>query len=237
MTAFGSRERIVTSVLIDADSSDQGKLGPAVEDALRALREARIDVEQPIQIAADAGYTAAADLVFAHENREQVDLLVAQPKHSRYKPKKGGGLFTKDDFEWSDDGPICPAGSPMEGPESDGVGRTRFKGLGCETCSLHDKCTKSKRRVLVIRPKLENARASMTTRMSEQGAADRYNQRIATIEPVFGELQHAMNYRRVSSRHKDGIRAEILLKVLAYNLRRLLAAEARAFVLVLDIQF
>lgn len=236
MTAFGTTERIVTSIIIDADSSDQGKLGPSVEQTLRDLERAGIACEL-VSIAADAGYSTEADLRYASEHRESIDLLVAQPLHRRHKPKSGLALFTKDDFNCSESGVICPAGTPMQGPESDGRDRIRFHGVGCNECSLRAQCTTSTRRVVVIRPQLEHARQQMNDRLAQPGARERYNQRIATIEPVFAYIEHVMNYRRVGSRHAEGARAEILLKVLAYNLSRLAAAKRRLFVLTLEIVF
>jgi hypothetical protein len=55
-------------------------------------------------------------------------------------------------------------------------------------------------------------------------ARQRYNQRIATVEPVFASIQDAMAFRRASARHSSSVLAEVLLKVLAHNLSRLAAA-------------
>ena len=60
--------------------------------------------------------------------------------------------------------------------------------------------------------------------MSLEGAKARYNRRIATIEPVFSYLEDTMGFRRSSSRRTDTVRAEVFMKLLAYNLLRLLAA-------------
>ncbi len=59
---------------------------------------------------------------------------------------------------------------------------------------------------------------------SNPGARERYNQRMATVEPVFANLEETMGFRRASSRHTTSIVAEVLLNVLAHNLSRLAAA-------------
>ena len=77
----------------------------------------------------------------------------------------------------------------------------------------------------------------MNRRMSQPDAKAEYNKRIATVEPVFSMLEDTMGYRRVSSRHAEGARAEILLKLLAYNLSRLLAAKRRFYAVIVEIVF
>ncbi len=237
VTAFGASKRIVASVLIDADGADQGKLGGAIEQLQEDLKKAGVDVSRPLRVTADAGYSAMSDLTYAMENQEAVDLLVAQPKYTRYNPKSGKGLFTKDVFKLGEDGATCPAGTPMQGPENDGPGRIRYRGVGCEVCPMKTQCTKSKQKVLVIRPALEEARSHMHARMAQPGAKERYNKRIATIEPVFSMIEHTMGYRRVGTRDDEGIRAEILLKVLAYNLSRLTSAYQDSSLTLLQIVF
>jgi hypothetical protein len=46
-----------------------------------------------------------------------------------------------------------------------------------------------------------------------------------TIEPVFSFLEHTMRFRRASSRRKQTVVSEVLLKLLAYNIDRLIRAE------------
>jgi Transposase DDE domain len=45
---------------------------------------------------------------------------------------------------------------------------------------------------------------------------------MATVEPVFSYLEDAMGFRRVSSRKPSTVTAELLLKLLAHNVSRLL---------------
>jgi hypothetical protein len=68
----------------------------------------------------------------------------------------------------------------------------------------------------------------MRERMAMPGAKERYNRRIATVEPVFSYIEDAMGFRRASSRKTETVKSEILLKVLAYNLLRLRAVKAVA---------
>ena len=87
----------------------------------------------------------------------------------------------------------------------------------------------------MVRKNFDEARRLMRERLAAPGAKARYNQRIATIEPVFAHLESTMKYRRTTTRHERGVIAEVLLKLLAHNVSRLINARPlwRAFV-VLD---
>lgn len=112
----------------------------------------------------------------------------------------------------------------MEGPFKD-ASRQRWRGVGCSSCGLKPSCTSADRRSLVIDPDVVRGRDAMRERFAQPGARERYNQRIATIEPVFAHLEHVMGFRRVSSRKASAVTAEVFLKVLSYNLFRLVRAK------------
>jgi transposase len=234
VTAAGSKERIVIDMLIDGSTTDYGQLQAAAERARGALQAAGVPVIGPFQLSADAGYFSEADVIFAAANQSWVDVLLREPPERGLKSKSGEKFFTRADFTIADDKTAqCPAGKKMVGPYPDGPHRVRWNGVGCDSCPLRSQCTERKVRSLTIRPKFEEAKASMRARMALAGAAQRYNQRIATIEPVFSVLEDAMGFRRVSAQKQETVRAEITLKLLAYNIGRLLASAALRHVRVM----
>ena len=97
-----------------------------------------------------------------------------------------------------------------------------YRGDGCEHCPLHAACTPAKQRHIVVNWEYEKLKTSMRERMKREGAQARYYQRMATVEPVFSYLEDGMGFRRVSSRRPGTVTAELLLKLLAYNVSRLL---------------
>lgn len=226
VTGAGVRERLIVDVLIDADAHDFGKLGGAMERTRALLQRLGVSLDR-MQVAADAGYCSEEDLRFAADNREWVDVLIAE-RPITYRGNDGETrLFPPSEFQLREDGrAVCPAGTQMEGPYKDGRA-IRFEGIGCEACPLKPRCTKGKRKYLTVDPESLRLRRLMRDRMSTPGGTERYHQRIATIEPVFSSLQDSMGFRRVSARQDKSIRAEIMLKVLSYNLSRLTAARRR----------
>ncbi len=65
-------------------------------------------------------------------------------------------------------------------------------------------------------------------RMQDPDRKAVYDKRGPVVESMFSVLEDAMGFRRVSSRLRATSQAEIALKVLAYNLTRLWAADAAA---------
>jgi transposase len=227
VVASGVSARFVLGVLVDAAPNDYGRLGAALEQARDVLDHLGLRNGRRMVAAADAGYWSDRDLRFASEASGWADVLVNEP------PPGGqvSGLLGRDHFTLRPDSTvICPAGTQMRGPYTDGHGSRslRWKGVGCSACSLKPQCTRGKRRNLFIDVEYERVRDAMRTRMARPGARERYSERIATVEPVFSFLEDSMGFRRSSSRHASTITSEILLKLLAYNIDRLIRAEREA---------
>jgi transposase len=219
VTAAGQKERFVVAVLVDAATNDYGKLGGAVRAARDALVRAGLPEDVPVQAAADAGYWSEADLTFAASERGWADILVADPGSDTDRVPKH---FGRERFKiLPDQTAICPADRRMRGPFADANGRQKWIGVGCGDCSLRPECTPGRERALTVSPAAE----AMRERLARPGARQRYNRRIATVEPVFSAIEDSMGYRRVSSRLPETVKAEILLKVLAHNVSRLVTAK------------
>jgi hypothetical protein len=232
-TASGVSERIIIGVLVDAAATDDGKLESALRGARGVLEQAGVPIVG-LQAAADAGYFCETDLEFASKNRDWVDVLIAEGSAAAAEPSPGSKrYFSREHFHILDDGTAtCPAGKAMSPPSPHHSGRTVWTGIGCGDCPMRSKCTPGNKRSLTAQLNLEKVRDDMRRRMAEPGARARYGQRIATIEPVFSNIEDVMGYRRASSRHPTTIVAEVLLKVVAHNLSRIAAARRLACVWV-----
>jgi transposase len=227
--ASGVSSRFVIGVLVDADPTDHGKLGPAVTHARDVLDRLGLRNGRRLTAAADAGYFSDRDLQFAVENKDWVDLLI-HPMALRGEANHKG-YFTRERFTIQLDGTvICPVGRTMLGPYNNNKDGTilKYEGPNCHNCELRPQCTPGRRRNLQIAPAKERARLAMHQRMTEPNATERYNQRIGTIEPVFSFLEDAMGFRRCSSRLPQTVQSEVLLKILAYNIDRIIRAELDA---------
>jgi len=221
----GMKERIVVGVLVNSSPTDADQLEGVVRDARDRLLAAGLPKKTKLQMAGDGGYNSKKDLAFAEANRDWVDLLISlQSTAQRKTVDKKEPLFGSEQFAINEDGSAtCPAGRQMKGPLKEGRGRLKWLGVRCDTCKLRALCTEAKQRKLTCDPESLRLWSSMRERMSRPGARERYNRRIATIEPVFSGIEDMMAFRRASSRLTHTVLAEVLLKMLAYNITRLAA--------------
>jgi transposase len=216
----GVKERLVVAVLVTADVNDYGLLEPMVEATKRTLAKIQCSASK-LEVAADAGYTSYEDLRYAEGVRDKIDILIngvdRLDSHAR-------SFYGRDRFEFhKDESVTCPAGRTMKGPYHHSDGNTVYRGVGCAECPMRAECTSGKQRSLVINPEFDRVRHAMNARMSMRGATQRYNRRIATVEPIFSNIESTMGFRRSSSRFEKTVIAEVLLKVLAHNISRLVA--------------
>jgi transposase len=232
VVAAGVRVRFVIAVLIGSSATDIDLLRPVTEAARQTLVAA--GVSGKMQVAGDAGFLGHDDLQFAIDHREDIDVLLHDPPSPRRgKSKRKEGFFSKAEFDFREDGTVhCPAKKPMRGPVGAGPGKVRWRGEDCGSCPLKAQCTNAAAREVIVDAERERLHGAMRRRMSEPGAQERYRRRIATVEPVFSYIEDTMGYQRASSRHAEAVRAEILLKILAYNLYRLHRCAPREVALV-----
>jgi transposase len=238
VTAAGSWLRFVVDVLVTNKGNDFGSLEEAVTRARDTLRAAGLPENRKLQVAADPGYLSTADLAFAAASRDWVDVLVHEPSpERRSKDRSKEGVFGRDRFAIHEDGTaVCPAGQMMKGPTWQTATRRIWRGEGCTECPIKAQCTPGRCRSLTQDIESDRVYEAMRERMAEPGAKERYNRRIATVEPVFGTIEEKMAFRRSSSRKAVTVDSEILLKVLAYNLSRLAAGLPLRWIQVAGVQ-
>lgn len=223
--AAGRSRRFILHVFLTADNCDYGHLERAVIGTREVLDRLEARPDQ-LLITADPGYHSEADLRFARNNRSWADILIREASTTKRTAPGKPTFFSREDFDFrKDDTVICPAGRAMIGPRLYKGEELWWRGDNCASCPLKPQCTKSKDdRVVTLRPEFEAARAEMRARMAEPDAAARYGGRMAIIEPVFASLTDASRFQRATSRNHVTVSAEVILKVLAHNIGRLLLA-------------
>lgn len=224
VSATGVSSRIVLGVLIDSHSGDGGKIEPSMKEVQRVLRQVGFASDTVLRGSADAGYWTEPDLAFAaRERSNSIEMLIKEPENVQAKRSPDGEpYFSRERFTITGNTAVCPAGTTMKGPYKAINGRVVWKGVGCSNCPLKSQCTRGGHRELTSNPELERARKAMREQFASEEAQRRYNQRIAIVEPVFSNIESTMKYRRATTRHAQSIRAEILLKIIAHNISRLI---------------
>lgn len=232
VAAAGVQTRLIVTVLVDDGGNDFGRLRAPVEQARDALTRAGLPTAM-LGVVADAGYTADSDYAFAAEAAPWADVLIASSSATKDRAGKGKALplFDQADFHLGEDLSLrCPAERQMLGPYNNGDGRLRWVGDGCASCALRPRCTKGRQRSVNMNVSRARTEGAMRARLATPEGRAQYGRRMAIVEPVFANLEDVMGFRRASTRHAAAVIAEILLKVLAHNVSRLLSAGRLSFV-------
>ncbi len=223
----GAAIRFCIAFYLSSKPSDHGLLGPTLE-ALRArLRRIGVPDDVVVKTAADAGFCNEDDVLVATENSLNIDVVLAQQSFTGLGDVGVKGLFGKNRFVMDGNIVTCPAGTRMQGPHRDGDSILKWFGVGCATCPLRAQCTTAERRTLKQNPKTVAARATLRARMNEPQSRALYDKRGPIVESMYSVLEDAMGFRRVNSRHPATVQTELIMKILAYNLTRLWAAETK----------
>jgi transposase len=194
--------------------NDRGELSAMAAAAKSAMGAGRLEV------LADRGYFDGEE-VMACEAAGAVP-YVPKPLTSGAKAE---GRFGKQDFAYEPDSDVyrCPAGQRlpwrMTTVEKGMTMHSYWDQATCQACVLKPKCTTGKER-RVRRWEHEAVIDAMQERLDRKPDAMRI--RRATVEHPFGTLKAWMGYTHFKTRRLPGVRTEMSLQVLAYNLRRMI---------------
>lgn len=228
----GAAIRFCIAFFLSSKPTDHGLLTPILDSLRARLRRAGVADSVIVKIAADAGFCNEEDLAVAARNDLNIDVALSQQSFSTAGKVNSKGLFGKESFTIKDkeDGKpqeaYCPAGTKMKGPYRDSGSVITWRGVNCHKCPLRAQCTTADTRKLVHNPVTAATRETLREMMKDSTRLALYGKRGPIVESMYSTLEDAMGFRRASSRNPATTQAEIVMKILAYNLTRLWAADA-----------
>jgi transposase len=173
-----------------------------------------------LTVLADRGYYKGEKIKECEDN----NIIVYIPK-SDTSGNRSKGLYNKDKFIYKEevDEYECPAGARMTyryTNEEDSKLTRYYATPACTTCDIKDKCTTSKG-------------ARRMRRWEHEDVLDRAQERLnanwgmmvtrsATVEHPFGTIKSWMGYTHFLTKTLGGVRTEMSLHVLAYNMKRMI---------------
>jgi len=172
---------------------------------------------------ADSGYAWTEDL--AKIDKEEIRVIVPS---QRLASGKEVDEFDKRNFLYDDAGDsyVCPKGKVLTC-----YGRTRRndgnrytitdKGI-CLECPAYGKCTKGKRGRTVQRLDEEALRERLEKEFALGANQEIYKRRQQKAEPVYGHIKRNLGVTGFLLRGLEGVRAEMGLLSLCFNLRRMI---------------
>jgi hypothetical protein len=196
------------------------------EDNLAALAVRRIDA-----LIADGQMRQRDELL--HDQHKHT--AKPNPLHDKSGRSKARAVFGASDFTVADDHSYatCPAGKTLHrnGGECT-IGEyhaIKFRAplSACQHCSLRTKClrkpdaTRTRQVALLVRNATLNHTARMRLRIDSAQGRDRYGQRFATVEPVFGNLRGNKRLNRFTLRGRTKVDGQWKLFALVHNIEKL----------------
>ncbi len=188
--------------------------------------EARFRLK-PERLAADTGYGDAANLAWL------VDERGIEPHIPVFEKDRTDGSFGRGDFTYNAlaDRYTCPGGRELRRywqdsreakakPPTDGLYRYRARKADCDACDLRQRCRPGEagRKVLrsIHEPAHDVARQIATTEAYLISRRERKR-----VEMLFAHLKRILKVDRLRLRGPYGAKDEILMAVIAQNLRKL----------------
>ena len=172
-----------------------------------------------LTVLADRGYFSSLQILACQ--REGIEVYVPKTLTSG---SKAAGRFGKPDFNYEPEHNQyrCPAGKAMKWRftiEEAGKTMHKYWSSNCPTCKIKEQCTTGKNR-RITRWEHEDIIDAMEAELEKE--PNKMGVRRQTVEHPYGTLKHWMGSTHFLTKRFKGVRAEMSLHVLAYNLKRVM---------------
>jgi len=210
-TAVDEKHHLIVSHEVTNATTDRQQLDKMAKQAKKVLQT------KTLKVVADAGYYEGNAIAECYA----ADITALVPKTDT-SPAKSKGHYSKADFRY--DGKrneyVCPAGERLtKRYESDEKGKTLWVYWTdrCGSCPLKADCTSGTER-RIKRWEKEDVLDKAAADLKQE--RDAMRQRKALVEHPFGTLKQAMGATHFLTKRLPGVKAEMSLHILAYNMKR-----------------
>lgn len=214
--AVDAEHHIITSVKVTNNQNDKGLLTPMVESTEENTGE------KVQEVLADAGYYKIDEIEQLEE--EDIECFVVVNLTASQARDYDRGMFFK--YISNEDQYICSEGKPLKYANnktgSNGKKLKVYRGIQCESCRVHEQCTKAKRRSVHRNENQEYIDAFIKKMTSPEGKAKAKKRKTVSEHP-FGTIKHSMGQVPLLLRGSKKVQTEINLYAIGYNLKRYLS--------------
>jgi transposase len=250
VAAVDAKHQVVVHASAFGEAQEHDLLEPMIEGTREHFKnlDQGADVFEHARLTADAGFHTEQNM--KHLFEQGIDGYVADilfrkrdPRFNtatRHKPHKDNPSerFTPRDFIYDQDTQtcICPAGKRLYLKHRRSVIRgyqaVCFQGAkrDCLPCSLRHQCLqdpnqKTTRQVYFFAGRAQQAPETYTAKMKRKIDSPEgrhiYSQRLATAEPVFANISHALGLRRFTLRGRRKVNGQWRLFCIVHNLLKI----------------
>ena len=175
---------------------------------------------EDMHILADKGYFSALEILACHKAG-----ITATVPRSDTSGARSKGHFVKADFADDHDADIyrCPAGQALTyrtTSEQQGLLMRRYWTNACKACDLKSRCTTGQERRV---SRWEHEHLVEASNARRRSPAAPMSVRRSTVEHPFGTIKSWTGPCHYLTRRLPGVRTEMALNVLAYNIKRMIA--------------
>lgn len=219
---IGVNQGYIAYTYINADANDMKTYIPFLEGYKKCFSD------YPKMTVADAGYGSFMNYTYAQKHD-----IRGIMKYSGYEKKKEKvnekNRFQLIHMERAEDGtPICPQGYRFESEKVtmqwiQEVPKItiHYRNHHCEGCPLRHRCTTSQKgRSARISPQLERMQRRIDDYLETPEGRQRMAERNAQAEGAFADIKKNFGYSLLHRRGESGVKVELGLVTLGYNLRR-----------------
>lgn len=218
--------QIITGVMVTNVSSDNGDLFPMKE-------KSKENTGQPHKnTLLDCGYPDKRTYLALEEDQ---DTEYYVPDKTMYSSKKNP--YNKWNFKYDEnkDVYICPEGKELvfagRGRDINKLQYNVYEGVGCGDCKVRNKCLKigrgkhrldrTRHRSIHIYPEDEQVKKMREKLETDEGKRI-YRRRMATVEPVHGDMQKNRGFIQFMLRGLEKVNVEYNLLAIAHNIRKII---------------
>ena len=205
-----------------ADKRDSQCLPGILDQTIENLKQNGLEVEE---VLADSGYSSGSSLRYLEKAGIQA-----------YIPCIGNYLPFRKDFSYNALGDFyqCKAGVkiPFRGVRTDYRDNSKTKSYyssakDCQPCTFRAECIKNAKYKQIGDTIDKPYYDKMYVRTQSKMGQKMKNLRSSTVEPVIGTLLHFRGMKKVYTKGMDLAKKHVLLAATAYNLKKLLAFNAK----------
>ncbi|AAM05389.1 IS1182-like element ISMac2 family transposase [Methanosarcina acetivorans] len=215
--AVDEKEQIIVAADVVNEENDLHQMEPMIQNVKNTLGD------KPTIVLADAGYFSYDNVEFLLN--EEIDAYIPD---NFYKAEKEGKTrkFRKALFKYDEekDCYYCPAA--FEIPfiriqKRKGEPDLRYYVCSyCSKCVLKNACTMSGKRTITRDPR-EHLMEDMRAKLNTEKGTEKYQKRMSTVEPVFGQMKQDRGFREFLLRGKGKTKIEFVMMCTVHNIRKI----------------
>lgn len=215
--AVDEKEQVIVAADVVDEENDLHQIEPMIDNVMVTLGY------KPTILLADAGYFSYDNVQFLLD--EGIDAYIPD---NFYKVEKRGktkkfrkSLFTYDEKK---DCYYCPAAFEMPftriQKRNDEPDLRYYVCNYCSLCVLKNACTDSKKRTISRDPR-EHLMEDMRAKLNTEEGTERYQKRMYTVEPVFGQMKEDRGFRGFLLRGKKKAKIEFVMMCTIHNIKKI----------------